>query len=60
MQQTCAVKRRNLQTSVHGVHFCPGCLSRWSALEGMQTRPMFSFQICSRFRKLKLLKTNLV
>jgi len=52
MPQTSAVKRRNLQTSVHGVYFCPRCLSRWSALEGMQTRPMFSIEICSRFRKL--------
>jgi len=30
MWQTCGVKRRNLQTSVHGVYFCSDCLSRWS------------------------------
>ena len=31
-----------------------------SALEGMQTRPMFSFQIWGKCRKLKLLKMILV
>jgi len=31
-----------------------------SALEGMQTRPIFSFQIYSKYRNLKLLKIILV
>jgi len=34
MPQTSAVKRLNLQTSVHGVYFCPGWLSRWSKCFG--------------------------
>jgi len=34
MRQTCAVKRRNHQTNVHSVYFCPGSLSRWSKFFG--------------------------
>jgi len=46
MQQTCAMKRRNLQPSVHGVYFCPGSLSRWSKCFGRNANTSnFFFQI---------------